>query len=134
MDVPDRTDFFCYNITDDYNEVKNIFYKKNADNTFSYDDSHEELFTRLNEKLNQKTIEQCMTSNNRFLFIIPDIIYQLLFLSIKLKIDSDFNLTDDEKQMHGTLFYYNNFDSQYSLKNILNTFTKELSLTSNLNN
>lgn len=127
LDFPHRIDFFCYNITDDYNEVKNIFYKKNEDNTFSYDDSHEELFTRLNEKLNQQTLEQCMTSNNRFTFILPDKMFQLLFLSLKLKQNRYSNLTDNEKFMHGTLFYNNTFDSKFNLKENINTLLEEIS-------
>ena len=109
---------FCYNITDDYNEVKNIFYKKNPDGTFSYDSSKEELFSRFNDKLNNLTIKQCMTGpNQRFTFIIPKIVYELIFLCfIKFGTDiSKYSLL--QLEVLSSSFFTNTNDSRFSTQN-----------------
>jgi arylsulfatase A-like enzyme len=118
-DYPKYIEPFCYNITDDYNEVKNIFYKKNPDDTFSYDSSNQALFTRLNNKLNDLTIKQCMTNNERFTFIIPKIIYQSIFLCfIKFGVNYN-NYTKEEKDLISTSIFLNTYDSKYSQQNTI---------------
>jgi hypothetical protein len=108
---------FCYNITDDYNEVKNIFYKKNPNGTFSYDSSNEALFTRLNDKLNKLTIKQCMTNNERFTFLIPKIIYQIIFLFF-IKFGTNIkNYNEEQLVLISTAFFLNTYDSKFSTQN-----------------
>jgi hypothetical protein len=115
---------FCYNITDDYNEVKNIFYKKNPDGTFSYDSSNEALFIRLNGKLNDITIKQCMTDDDRFTFIIPQIIYEFILLCF-FKFGTDIkNYTKQQQTLLYTSFFLNTNDSRFSTQNsILESIT-----------
>jgi arylsulfatase A-like enzyme len=102
---------FCYNITDDNNEVKNIFYKKNIDGTFSYNSSNNALFERLNKKLNDLTIKQCMTVDNRFTFLIPEIIYEntvIIFNRFGTNINT---YTNDQKLLLISSNYINNYDN-----------------------
>jgi arylsulfatase A-like enzyme len=113
-DYPKYIEPFCYNITDDYNEVKNIFYKKNPDGTYSYDSSNEALFSRLNEKLNNLSIKQCMTNNERFTFIIPKIVYQVILLCF-IKFGENFiDYTHEQKNIIYTTIFLNTYDSRYS--------------------
>jgi len=114
------TEPFCYNITDDYNEVKNIFYQKNSDGTYSYDSSKEELFSRLNDKLNDLTIKQCMTSDNkRFTFIIPIFFYKLIFTCFYKFGTNIENYTQEQKNILLNTFYLNTYDSTYSQESSL---------------
>jgi arylsulfatase A-like enzyme len=117
---PTYMDIFCYNITDDPQEVKNLFYKKNSDGTFSYNDEYEPLFSRYNEKLNELTISQCMTSsNNTMTFIVPPVVYQAFFICL-FKFGSDISTyTKEQLTITEQTFYLNNMDSNYSVINML---------------
>jgi hypothetical protein len=46
---------------------------------------------------------------------------------LKLKQNRYSNLTDNEKFMHGTLFYNNTFDSKFNIKENMNTLLEEIS-------
>jgi hypothetical protein len=112
-------------MTDDPQEVKNIFYKKNTDDTYSYNSEHQELFTRLNAKLNALTISQCMTStNNTMTFIIPPIIYEAFYIClVKFGVDIS-SYTKEQLTITTETFYMNNMDSSYSMNNMLSSLLK----------
>jgi len=110
-------EIFCYNIKNDYNEITNLYYQNN-------DFQYNPLFERLNKKLNNLIIEQCMTINDRFTFIIPSIIYELIILhSYKFGIDYE-NYTKEQKNFAVTSFYNNNQDSKFSFINSVQSLTK----------
>jgi arylsulfatase A-like enzyme len=120
IDIKDdiNTDFICYNVTDDYDEINNLYltdYENNVD-----------LFIDFNNRLNNLSKEKCMTTNNKFEFFVPTLLYELTLLTYIKHGTNYTDYNDTVKILINTSYFMNNYDSRISPDLIRNTFINNL--------